>query len=80
MAEPITTKRAAELLNISVSRVQQLARELDLPQFGKAFVITERDINQMRARKTKRGGPRRNTGEVKEASLKRRERRAQGLS
>lgn len=56
----ITTELAAEMLStpdkpVTVRRVQQLAKELDLPRLGRQFVITERDVKRMAARKTQRG-------------------------
>lgn len=56
----ITTERAAEMLStpdapVSVRRVQQLAKELNLPRIGRQFLITDRDVKKMAARKTQRG-------------------------
>lgn len=55
MSNLLTTQQAADALGISTERVRQLAKELDLPQLGRQFVITERDVKKMAARKTQRG-------------------------
>lgn len=43
------------MLGTSERRVQQLAEELELPRLGRQFVITEKDVKKMAARKTQRG-------------------------
>lgn len=55
MPNIISSKTAAEMLGTSERRVQQLAEELGLPRLGRQFVITEKDIKKMAARKKKRG-------------------------
>jgi hypothetical protein len=51
----LSSKQAAEMLGTSERRIQQLAEELGLPRLGRQFVITEKDIKRMAARKTQRG-------------------------
>lgn len=56
----ISTEDAAKMLStpdaqVSVRRVQQLAKEMGLPQLGRVFLITEKDVKKMAARKTQRG-------------------------
>jgi hypothetical protein len=56
----ITSEVAAQMLStpdtpVSVRRVQQLAKELNLPRLGRQFVITDKDVRKMAARKTQRG-------------------------
>lgn len=55
MSNLISSKQAAEMLGTSERRVQQLAEELELPRLGRQFVITEKDVKKMAARKTQRG-------------------------
>lgn len=55
MSKLLTTKEAAETLGTSERRVQQLAEELGLPRLGRQFVITDKDVKKMAARKTQRG-------------------------
>ena len=49
-----TTTEAAILCGLSVMRAKQYARSRGLPRFGKAFVWTREDVEDMRARKLKR--------------------------
>lgn len=56
----ISTEDAAKMLStpdvpVSVRRVQQLAKELHLPRLGRQFVITDKDVKKMAARKTQPG-------------------------
>jgi hypothetical protein len=51
----LTTEETALRLGVSTRRARQLAEELKLPRFGRQFVITEKDIRRMAARKTQRG-------------------------
>lgn len=60
MSKIISTEDAAKMLStpdapVSVRRIQQLAKEMGLPQHGRVFLITEKDIRKMAARKTRRG-------------------------
>jgi hypothetical protein len=55
MSKIITTQIAAEMLGTSERRVRQLAGELGIEKFGKQYLITERHLKQMQARKTQRG-------------------------
>lgn len=55
MSKFITTKDAAATLGTTERRVQQLAEELGLPRLGRQFLITERDVKRMSARKTQPG-------------------------
>ncbi|HEX7313312.1 MAG TPA: helix-turn-helix domain-containing protein [Pyrinomonadaceae bacterium] len=55
MSNLLTTQQAADALGISTERVRQLAKALDLPTLGRQFVITEKDVKKMAARKTQRG-------------------------
>ncbi len=55
MSKILSTKEAAELLDVDVRRVQQLAEDLGLRRFGRQFVITDKDVKKMATRKTKRG-------------------------
>lgn len=55
MSKILSTKEAAALLDVDVRRVQQLAEDLGLPRLGRQFVITDKDVKKMAARKTKRG-------------------------
>jgi hypothetical protein len=50
-----TTQEAADALGITVERVRQLAKALDLRTLGRQFVITDKDIKKMAARKTQPG-------------------------
>lgn len=49
--ETFTTTEAAILCGLSVERAKQYARSRGLPRFGKAFVWTREDVEDMRARK-----------------------------
>lgn len=49
--ETFTTSEAAILCGLSVERAKQYARSRGLPRFGKAFVWTSEDVDDMRARK-----------------------------
>ncbi|HXG94120.1 MAG TPA: helix-turn-helix domain-containing protein [Blastocatellia bacterium] len=51
----ITTAEAAEMLGTSERRVRQLAEELGVEKFGKQYLITDKDLKRMQARKTQRG-------------------------
>lgn len=67
MTKIITTEQVAAMLStpgkaVTVRRVQQLAKEMNLPRLGRMFLITERDVREMRARKTKRGPAKRSKG------------------
>jgi excisionase family DNA binding protein len=55
MGKIISSKQAAELLGTSERRVQQLAEELGVERFGRQFLLTEKDLKKMQARKTQRG-------------------------
>lgn len=55
MSKLLTTREAADALGISTERVRQLAKALNLPTLGRQFVITEKDVKKMAARKTQRG-------------------------
>lgn len=56
MEKEYTTKEAAEILEITDSRVRQmvLAGEIDHRYFGRVLVITQRGIEQARERQDKR--------------------------
>ena len=56
MQREFTTKQAAEILEISDSRVRQmvLAGEIDHRYFGRVLVITQAGIDQARKRHDKR--------------------------
>lgn len=55
MANIISTATAAEMLGTSERRVRQLAAELGVEQFGGVYLITEKHLQKMQARKTQRG-------------------------
>lgn len=55
MSKLLTTREAADALGITTERVRQIAKELDLPRLSRQFVITDKDVKKMAARKTQRG-------------------------
>lgn len=59
MEKEFTTKEAAEILEITDSRVRQmvLAGEIDHRYFGRVLVITQKGIEQARERHDKRTRP-----------------------
>lgn len=56
MQKEFTTKEAANLLDVSDSRIRQmvLAGEIDHWYFGRVLVITQKGIEQAKKRKDKR--------------------------
>ncbi len=56
MQREFTTKEAAEILEVSDSRVRQmvLAGEIDHRYFGRVLVITQKGIEQAKGRHDKR--------------------------
>lgn len=55
MNKIISTATAAEMLGTSERRVRQLATEFGVQQISSIFLITEKDLKKMQARKTQRG-------------------------
>lgn len=51
----ITTAEAAAMLGTSERRVRQLANEMGIEKFGNQYLITEKHLKKMQARKTQRG-------------------------
>jgi len=61
MSSIITTAQAAEKLGTSERRVRQLAAELGVEQIGGVYLITEKHLQKMQARKTQRGPAKKGT-------------------